>query len=183
MWLSIRIVSTIPCEVSGLTKHEAPSAAVVPSGSRRQTFALSVRYCVYMAPPRTATVRPSKACASSDSPAATTTPAPSLPTGIDWPNRLAMPGIRSAGMLAVMAGLPGLPDDRAVAMSAAPKSRPRSEGFSGAPSMRTTTSSGFGAGTGMRASETSSSPESRTSECSCSVVLMSMALCSSVLIG
>ena len=47
------------------------------------------------------------ACAAAEVPAATTTPAPSLPTGIDWSTRPAMAFMSPAGMLAVTTGLPG----------------------------------------------------------------------------
>ena len=104
------IVSTIPSAVSGLTKHEAPSAAVVPSGSTRHCPALMQRYCEYIAPPITATVLPSSALASSDAPAATTTPAPSFPTGIDWSRRPAMALIRSGGIVAVTTGWAAVPE-------------------------------------------------------------------------
>jgi hypothetical protein len=39
VWPSRRMVSTMPSEVSGLTKHEAPSTAVVLSGKTRQAAA------------------------------------------------------------------------------------------------------------------------------------------------
>ena len=64
LWPSRRIVSVMPRAVSGLTKHDAPSAALVPAGSGRQSSAFTVRYCEYIAPPRTATVLPSSACAA-----------------------------------------------------------------------------------------------------------------------
>ena len=83
LWPSSFIVSTMPMAVSGLTKHDAPSAGVVPGGSSRHCAALMTRYCEYIAPPRIATVLPTSFCAASDVPAATTTPAPSLPTGSD----------------------------------------------------------------------------------------------------
>ena len=58
---SLRMVSTMPSAVSGLTKHEAPSAAVVPSCKTRHWLAGTARYCEYMAPPITATILPSNA--------------------------------------------------------------------------------------------------------------------------
>src|SRR5436305_1393088 len=76
------MVSTMPSEVSGLTKHDAPSAGVVPSGNGSTSLALMQRYCAYIAPPIIATVLPVSACAASDDPALITTPAPSLPTGM-----------------------------------------------------------------------------------------------------
>jgi hypothetical protein len=77
------MVSVMPSAVNGLTKQEAPSAGVVPSGSTSTSRARATRYCAYMAPPSSATVLPSSAFAASDDPVFTTTPAPSLPTGID----------------------------------------------------------------------------------------------------
>src|SRR4030095_5606875 len=88
----------MPSEVSGLTKHEAPAAAVVPSGRTRHWPAFRQRYCEYIAPPKMATVLPRSACASPDEPALTTTPAPSLPTGIDWSRRPVMLGLTRPGM-------------------------------------------------------------------------------------
>ncbi len=89
------------------------------------------RYCEYIAPPKMATVLPSSACAAADEPAPTTTPAPSLPTGIDWSSRPAMLVIRPSGMRAVTTGFAGVPDCLAVLMSAAPNRSPRSEGLIG----------------------------------------------------
>ena len=158
VWPSRRIVSTMPSAVNGLTKHDAPSAAVVPSGNSRHWSAGNARYCEYMAPPMAATILPSSACAAGDEPARTTTPAPSLPTGIDWPSRPAIAGMARSGTVAVTTGLCAVPVTVAVLMSAAPKSRPRSEGFIGEPSTRTSTSSAPSSGTGTSASESSSSP-------------------------
>src|SRR3954465_11653049 len=118
------MVSTMPSAVSGLTKQEAPSAAVVPGGSTRQSAPFINRYWAYMAPPIMATVLPSSAWAASDAPALTTTPAPSLPTAIDSSRRPAMALISGSGTLAVTTTLSPLPDDLAVDMSAAPTSRP-----------------------------------------------------------
>jgi hypothetical protein len=158
------MVSTIPSAVRGLTKQDAPSAGVVPGGSTRHCTALMVRYCVYMAPPRMATVFPRSACAAGEAPAWTTTPAPSLPTGSDWPTRPLIAFIAAGGMLAVTTGLSAGPEDFAVLMSAPPKSRPWSEGLMGEASTRTTTSSGLGSGMGTRASESSRVPSFLTVE-------------------
>src|SRR3978361_2005211 len=68
---SRRIVSTIPRAVSGLTKDDAPSLAVAPSGRTRHAAALTTRYCEYIAPPAIPTVLPRSACAADDDPAAT----------------------------------------------------------------------------------------------------------------
>jgi hypothetical protein len=83
VWPSRRIVSTMPSAVSRVTNDDAPSAGVAPAGSTRHWSAAMQRYCAYIAPPSTETVLPGSTCAASDEPAATTTPAPSLPTGID----------------------------------------------------------------------------------------------------
>ena len=154
----------MPRAVSGLTKQEAPSAGRVPSGSARQCAALTQRYCEYIAPPKTATVRPTSACASADAPAPTTTPAPSLPTGSDWSTRPAMLFIRLSGMRAVTTGLSAVPDCLAVLMSAAPNRSPWSEGLIGLASTRTSTSSDWGTGIVTVTSESSSSPLALTSE-------------------
>src|SRR3954466_2207110 len=125
------MVSTIPSDVSGLTKHDAPSAGVMPSGSGNTSFAFTQRYWAYIAPPIIATVLPFSACAASDEPALITTPAPSLPTGIDSSNRPAIAFIAPSGTFAVMTGASALPEAFAVVMSAAPTSRPRSDGLIG----------------------------------------------------
>src|ERR1700681_3236728 len=140
------MVSTMPSAVSGLTKHEAPSAGGVPSGSTQQSAAFITRYCAYMAPPIIATVLPSSAMAASDDPALTTTPAPSLPTGIDSSSRPAIAFIIASGTVAVTTVLSPLPDTLAVDISAAPVSKPRSDGLIGEASTRTTTSSAAGSG-------------------------------------
>ena len=101
---SARMVATMPSAVRGFTKQEAPSAGVVPGGSTRHCTALMQRYCVYMAPPRIATVFPISAWAAGEAPAWTTTPAPSLPTGIDCPTRPAAALSAAGGMLAVTMG-------------------------------------------------------------------------------
>ncbi len=79
---SPRIVSIIPSAVSGFTNDDAPSTALAPSGSGRHIRGEAKQYSPYVAPPMNPTVRPSSASASGDDPAATTTPAPSLPTDI-----------------------------------------------------------------------------------------------------
>src|SRR5271166_3074277 len=75
------MVSTMPSTVIGFTNEAAPSIAVAPAGSSRHSATLTDRYCEYIPPPAAATTLPSRACAAADSPAATTVPAPSLPTG------------------------------------------------------------------------------------------------------
>src|SRR5437588_8138468 len=122
------MVSVMPSDVSGLTKQDAPSAAVVPAGSSSTSLALMQRYCAYIAPPIMATVLPISALAGSDDPVLITTPAPSLPTGIDSSIRPAIAFIPASGTWAVTTGESLVPDALAVAMSAAPIKRPRSEG-------------------------------------------------------
>ena len=160
----------MPNAVSGFTKQDAPSAAVVPSGSTRHCWARMRRYCAYIAPPSTATVLPSSAWAAGELPAATTTPAPSLPTGMGSSRRPFMPRICASGTRAVITGRSGVPDWTAVLMSAAPNNSPRSDGLIGVASRRISTSSGPGVGTGTAASDTSSSPVPRMRERSCSAV-------------
>jgi hypothetical protein len=120
-----------------------------------------------------ATVLPSSACAASDDPALITTPAPSLPTGIDSSSRPAMAFIAPSGTLAVTTAASPAPDVFAVDMSAAPTRRPRSDGLIGDASTRTRISSGPGSGIGTLASDNSSSPLFLISERSSSPVLLS----------
>src|SRR5947207_1959325 len=67
-----------------------------------------------------------------------------------------------------------LPEIFAVERSAAPVSRPRSEGLIGVASTRTTTSSGPGSGVGTFNSEISSSPLFLINERSCRPLLASL---------
>ena len=158
LWPSRFMVSVMPSEVSGLTNHEAPWAAVVPAGSGWQPIAFRRRYCAYIAPPTIDTVLPSSACAASDEPALITVPAPSLPTGMAWSSRAARMGREASATFAVTLMALPLPVDLAVAMSIGPSSRPRSEGFMGVASTLTTTSSGPGSAMATSASDNSSSP-------------------------
>ena len=114
-----------------------------------------------MAPPMPATILPSKAWAAGSEPAATTVPAPSLPTGSDWSARPAIARISWGGTVALSVG-PG--SALAVDMSAAPSSRPRSDGLIGEASTRTSTSSAASAGISTLTSETSNSPLALISE-------------------
>src|SRR5260370_18492714 len=134
------MVSVMPSAVSGLTKHDAPAAGVVPEGSGSTSAAFRQRYCAYIAPPIIATVLPISALAASDDPVLTTTPAPSLPTGIDSSSRPAIAFIAASGTFAVITGESFVPDAFAVVISAAPTRSPRSDGLIGEPSTRTTTS-------------------------------------------
>ncbi len=83
LWFSRRMVSVMPSAVSGLTNHDAPSAAVVPAGNSMTSRTFMVRYCEYIAPPIIETVLPISSFAASEEPVLTTVPAPSLPTGSD----------------------------------------------------------------------------------------------------
>src|SRR5215469_15939863 len=121
----------MPSAVSGLTNHDAPSAAVVPAGSGWQSRALRTTYCAYIEPPTVDTVLPISACASSDAPALTTVPAPSLPTGIDWSRRAARNGRAACETFGFTTVLSPLPDVVAADMSAGPSSRPKSDGLIG----------------------------------------------------
>src|SRR5215475_3358551 len=125
----------MPSAVSGLTNHEAPSAAVVPAGRGWQSVAFSSRYCAYIAPPIIDTVLPSSACAASDELALITVPAPSLPTGIAWSRRAAMKDSACSGTLAEILMAAPLPEALAVLMSAGPSSKPRSDGLIGVASL------------------------------------------------
>jgi hypothetical protein len=165
--------------VKGLTNQDAPSVAVVPGGSAMQSDALMVRYWEYIAPPIIETVLPISACAASDDPALTTTPAPSLPTGMDSSNRPAIARIAASGTFAVMTGASLLPAALAVVISAAPTRRPRSEGLIGDASTRTTTSSAEGSGVGTSSSDISNSPLFLISERSCRPLLPSALMMSS----
>src|SRR5262249_57413942 len=125
------MVSTMPSAVRGLTKHDAPSAGVGPSGRPSQPAAFITRYCAYIAPRRMATTLPTRACAAGDDPAPTTTPAPSFPTGIGWSTRPATARIISGAIVAVTIGRSALPEALAVVMSAPPNRSPRSDGVVG----------------------------------------------------
>ena len=174
LWPSRFMVSVMPSAVSGLTNHDAPSAAVVPAGRGWQSVAFSSRYCAYMPPPIIDTVLPSSACATSDEPALTTVPAPSLPTGIAWSRRAAMKGRACPGTLAVTLVPAPLPAVLAVVMSAGPMSSPRSDGFIGVASTLTTTWSGPGSAVVTSDSVSSSSPPLLICERSCSPVIVLM---------
>src|SRR5690606_41815274 len=74
-----------------------------------------------------ATVLHIRLCAAADEPAATTVPAPSLPTGIDLPMRFLTAPMNLAGTSALMTGRSALPDCLAVVMSATLNITPRSD--------------------------------------------------------
>src|SRR3984957_7321460 len=67
-WPSRRMVSTIPRAVKGLTKDDAPSLAVVPSGKTRHAEAFTTLYCVYIGPPAIPSVLPRRDLAAGDDP-------------------------------------------------------------------------------------------------------------------
>src|SRR5690606_38878267 len=131
--------------VNGLTNAAAPAAAGVPSGRTMHADAGTVRYSAYIPPPITATVRPSNACASGESPAATTVPAPSLPTAIGMPTLACMAAKPRSGTGAVILGPCSSLLCSARPRSAVASSRLRSDGLIGAASTRISTSSAPGA--------------------------------------
>ena len=139
LWSSRFMVSVMPSAVSGLTNHEAPSAAVVPAGRGWQSRAFSTRYWAYIEPPTMDTSLPLSACAASDEPALITVPAPSLPTGSDSPRRVDRKGIAAAETGAVTFTASPLPVEVALLRSAGPVRRPKSEGLIGVASTFTTT--------------------------------------------
>src|SRR3984957_19709896 len=158
------MVSSIPSAVIGLTKDDAPSLAVAPSGRTRHAEASTARYCEYIAPPAIATLFPRRAWAADDDPAATTVPAPSLPTGRDLSSLAASPPRAACAIEAVTTGRSGVPATVAVVRSAPAVRRPKSDGLIGEASMRTSTSLAPGVGTGTSCSESSSVPSDVTNE-------------------
>ncbi len=152
---SMRMVSTMPRTVRGLTKQDAPSFGVVPSGITRHCPACKVLYFAYIAPPSIATVLPISACASSDDPALTTTPAPSLPQASALPTLGATYGCMASGIFALIIGLSDAPTASAVVISAKAKSIPISDGLIGDACISTTTSSSPGSGTSAVSSRSS----------------------------
>src|SRR6476620_1956246 len=158
------MVSSIPSAVSGLTKDDAPSLAVAPSGRTRHADASTNRYWEYIPPPAMPTAFPSKACAAGDEPAATTVPAPSLPTGSALSTRAESPASAPGPIGAVTVGRSGVPATVAADMSAPAISTPRSDGLIGDASTRTSTSLAAGTGTGASRSESSSVPSDVTND-------------------
>src|SRR6516165_1493420 len=158
------MVSSIPRAVNGLTNDDAPSLADAPSGKTRQAEASTTRYWVYIAPPAIPTRFPKRACAADDEPAATTVPAPSLPTGSDLSTRAESRPTAPAPNDAVTMGRSGVPATVAVVRSAQATRRARSDGLIGEASTRTNTSLAAGAGTGTSCSESSSVPSDVTNE-------------------
>src|SRR5215471_6216943 len=163
------MVSTMPSAVRGFTKHEAASTEVVPSGRTRQCWAAMQRYCAYMAPPRMPTTLPRRACAASDVPAATTTPPPSFPAGIVRPMRPAAACIASGESIARTACAATRASRTIVLISARANMTPKSDGLMGAASIRTTTSSGPGAGRAASAKARVTVLSACTVEWSCQV--------------
>src|SRR5260370_35238473 len=125
-----------------LKKEEGQWGGVMPAGSGRHSLTFRQRYCAYMAPPIMATVLPISAFAASDDPVLITTPAPSLPTGMDSSSRPAIAFIAASGTFAAITGASLVPEALAVGMSAAPIRSPRSAGLIRDASTPTTTSSG-----------------------------------------
>src|SRR3982074_3933228 len=118
------MVSVMPSAVSGLTKQEAPSAGVMPAGSGRHSVTFRQRYCAYIAPPIIATVLPISAFAAADDPVLTTTPAPSLPTGMDSSSRPAIAFIAASGTFAGITGVSPVPEALAGVMWGGPNKQP-----------------------------------------------------------
>src|SRR5271156_1256391 len=164
------MVSSIPRAVKGLTNDDAPSFAVAPSGKTRQVEASTTRYWVYIAPPAIPTLLPKRACAADDDPAATTVPAPSLPTGSDLSTRAESPPTAPAPNDAVTMGRSGVPATVAVVMSAPAIRTPRSDGLIGEASTRTNTSLAAGGGTRAPAPGRPRVPRARTHERSSSAL-------------
>src|ERR1700753_3765041 len=158
------MVSSIPSVVRGLTKDDAPSLAVAPSGTTTHAEASTPGYWAYIAPPAIPTTFPRRACAAGDDPAATTVPAPSLPTGSDWSTRADSASNTFAPSGAVTIGRSGVPDTVAAVRSAAGTRTPRSDGVIGEASTRTNTSWAAGVGTGTSRRESSSVPCDVTNE-------------------
>src|SRR5580700_837059 len=129
------MVSIMPSAVSGLTNDDAPSLADVPSGKTMHDEALTTRYCEYIDPPATATVRSRSDCASGEAPAATTVPAPSLPTDIDLPTLAARERSAPSTSGAITTGRSEVPSSTADDTSAPASNRPRSDGLIGAASI------------------------------------------------
>src|SRR6516165_5743483 len=130
------MVSSIPRAVRGLTKDDAPSFDVVPSDSTRHAEASTARYCAYIPPPAIPTGLPTRACAAEDDPAATTVPAPSLPTGSGLSTRAESPFSAASLNVALTTGRSGVPAVVALDMSAPAMRTPKSDGLIGEASTR-----------------------------------------------
>jgi len=113
-------------DVSGLTKHDAPSAAVMPAGSGRQSPALMTRYCAdhgdRLAGQRLRSTR--RAGLFYDA-------GPSLPTGRDLSSRPVVVLSEAWETSALTAMLSLVPDNVPWDMSAVPTKIPRSDGLIG----------------------------------------------------
>src|SRR5271169_5374861 len=177
------MVSSIPRAVKGLTNDDAPSFAVAPSGKTRQVEASTTRYWVYIAPPAIPTLLPKRACAADDDPAATTVPAPSLPTGSDLSTRAESARSVSFVSDAVITGRSGVPATCAVVMSAPARRSPKSDGLMGEASTRTNTWLTEGTGVGTSCSDSSSMPCDVTNERSSSALTGKSAVIGSFAVG
>ena len=150
----------MPRAVSGFTKHEAPSAGVVPSGKTRHWLGLdAAELRVHGAAEnrhRPAHQRPGFGRRNRHAP-----PRPRLRCrpATTGPCARRCPRNMAGGMLAVTTGLSGEPETFAVDTSAPPNISPRSEGLMGDASTRTTTSSAASApAIGTLVSESSRMP-------------------------
>jgi len=130
-----------------VTKADAASSGLIPADKTRQSAALAFRSCPYIPPTKIETVFPSRAWASGDGPAFVTTPAPSRPTGIDFPIRAESARITAGAIGAVTTVWLPFPDTFAELTSPPASKSPRSEGLIGVASTRTITSSSFGGDT------------------------------------
>ena len=165
LWPSRRIVSIMPSAVSGLTKHDAPSAALVPARQRQAQLGLDGAVLrVHRAAEdgdRLAEQRLRRRRRAGARPRCRRLRCRPASTGRAAP---AIAFIAASGMRAVATVRSPLPRTASVARSAAPNRRPMSDGLIGVASTRSTTSSAAGAGVATRASESSSSPLSLTRE-------------------
>ena len=168
VWPSKRIVPIMPSTVSGLTKHDAPSAGVVPSCRTRHWSARLTLNCEYMAPPKVATVLPRRACSGGIVAGADHDARALVAAGNDRPMRGPIIARASGGISARTP--PSIASARA--MSAPLKSRPRSDGLIGAASTRISTSAGPGTGSATSATVSSTCPPARTVDCICFICVV-----------
>ena len=133
----------MPKAVSGFTKHDAASRALVPSSRTKQSRAFTMRWVAYIPPARAAITCPWSAWASSPVPASTTMPAPSFPTGMGRSSRPMRPSTAPSGSDRTSP----FSDFETVDASAPARRSPRSLGLMGDASTATSTSSGPGFGT------------------------------------